>query len=439
MQAFQVERMLDMGKRILVWFRNDLRLHDNEVLIEAIAKSDEILPVYIFDPRHFEKTRFQAYKTGATRTKFLIESVLSLRTSLQSLGGNLLIMQGNPEELLPELVSQHNIAEVYHHREVASEETELSALVEDSLWKFKVNLKHFIGHTLYNKEDLPFPIKDIPDAFAQFKKKTERDTIVNPCFVTPSTINFVKLTEWGAIPEVGGLLQNPSTTLLKVNADFKGGEQEALAHLHHYLHAEEHMMLTNAALKKHEVVSKLSAWLALGCLSPREVYWKMKEAAAHYGVRPYFNQLSLGLLWRDYYRFMFKKHGSTFFMPQGLKIDGVSLQPLGTSSLQQWKDAHTGQPLVDAYMEELNTTGYINQMARQLVATYLVKELGVSWVLGAAYFEEQLIDYCPASNWGNWAAVDGVGNDQKLIKSFDFEKLLKFLDPKGTFKQDVRA
>ena len=65
-----------MGKKIVVWFRNDLRLHDNEVLEEAILKSDEILPVYIFDPRHFEKTYYHTYKTGTTRTKFLLESVL---------------------------------------------------------------------------------------------------------------------------------------------------------------------------------------------------------------------------------------------------------------------------------------------------------------------------------------------------------------------------
>lgn len=428
-----------MGKRILVWFRNDLRLHDNEMLVEAISKSDAILPVYIFDPRHFEKTCFHTYKTGATRTKFLIESVASLRKSLQSFGGDLLLLQGNPEELLPELVAEYEITEVYHHREVADEETELSLRVEDSLWKLKVNLKHFIGHTLYNKEDLPFPIKDIPDVFAQFKKKTERDTIVNPCFITPTTINFVKATAWGALPEISDLLKNQLAVLLKVNSDFKGGEQEALTHLHDYLHAEENMTLTNSALKKHEIVSKLSAWLSLGCLSPRKVYWKMKEATAHYGVRPYFSQISLGLLWRDYYRFMFKKHGSIFFMPQGFKVDGISVPLTNSDILQQWKDAHTGQPLVDAYMQELNTTGYINQMARQLVATYLVKELGVSWIMGAAYFEEKLIDYCPASNWGNWAAVHGVGNDEKLIKSLDFDKLLKFLDPKGTFKQDVRA
>ncbi|WP_461788286.1 DASH family cryptochrome [Pedobacter sp.] len=428
-----------MGKKILVWFRNDLRLHDNEMLVEAIAKADEILPVYIFDPRHFQKTNYHTYKTGATRAQFLLQSVASLQQSLQNLGGDLLVLNGYPEELLPELVAKYELSEVYHHREVAGEETAVSVSVEDALWKLKVNLKHFIGHTLYNKEDLPFPIKDIPDVFTQFKKKTERDAIVKPCFATPTTISFVSADDWGAIPEIDTLLQDDEASTLILNLEFVGGEKEALSHLHDYLHAGEGMMLANASLKKHEIVSKLSAWLALGCLSPREVYWKMQDAEAIYGVKPYFHQIILGLLWRDYFRFMFKKYGGTFFSQQGFKKDALDLPLEDSQQLRSWKLGQTGQPLVDAFMEELNTKGYINQVARQLVATYLVKVLGVNWVLGAAYFEEKLIDYCPASNWGNWATVAGVGNDQKLSSSFDFEKLLKFLDPKGAFAQVVQA
>lgn len=427
-----------MGKKILVWFRNDLRLHDNEMLVEAVSKADEILPVYVFDPRHFEKTNYHSFKTGTTRAKFLVESVSSLQQSLKEMGGNLLVLQGYPEEILPALIVKHDIAEVYHHREVASEETAVSVKVEDALWKQKVNLKHFIGHTLYNKEDLPFPIKDIPDVFTQFKKKTERDAIVKPCFTTPEAINFVSLEDWGSIPEISELLQDKETSML-IKSDFIGGEKEALAHLHDYLHAGEGMVLAKATLKKHEIVSKLSAWLALGCLSPREVYWKMKEAETNFGAKPYFNQIVLGILWRDYYRFMFKKYGNTFFQPQGFKKDGLPLQLENSSTLQNWKDGQTGQPLVDFCMHELNTTGYINQAARQLVSIYLVKELEQNWVLGAAYFEEKLIDYCPASNWGNWATIAGVGNDQKLSNSFDFEKLLKTLDPKGAFALVVRA
>lgn len=427
----------DMSKRILVWFRNDLRLHDNEMLVEAIAKSDCILPVYFFDPRQFETTPYGTLKTGVNRARFILENVEALRQSFIRLGGNILIATGRPEDFLPDLVKQYEITEVYHHREVANEETAVSMQVEDLLWKLKVNLKHFIGHTLYNKEDLPFPIKDIPDVFTQFKKKTERDALVKPCILTPTVINFLEVEEWGEVPLISELLPNEQTDSL--NPVFKGGEDEALKHLHDFLHAGEGMASANATVKKNEVAANLSTWLAVGSLSPREVYWKLKEAEANYGLKPYFGQIVLGLLWRDYFRFMFKKYGNTFFKQEGFKQEMESMPLQETTSLNQWKNASTGHTVVDALMNELNTVGYINNSARILVASYLVCELKVNWVMGAAYFEEKLVDYCPASNWGNWANVAGVGNDQRLSGNFNFEKQLKAFNPKGVYAQAIRV
>jgi deoxyribodipyrimidine photo-lyase len=429
----------DMSKRILVWFRNDLRLHDNEMLVEAIAKSDSILPVYFFDPRQFEQTQYHTLKTGLNRTQFILQSVEALRQSFIKLGGNILIIQGKPEDFLPDLVSTYEIAEVYHHREVASEETVISTHVEDLLWGLKVNLKHFIGHTLYNKEDLPFPVKDIPDVFTLFKKKTERDAIVKPCFLTPQEIEFVNVDEWGTLPSLSELLPNEDSSEVVENDFFIGGEEQAFERLHDFLHTGEDMAYANATVKRNEVVSKLSAWLAIGCLSPREVYWKLKEAEANYGLKPYFGQIVLGILWRDYFRFMFKKYGNIFFKPGGFKQEPVSLSLLETDALKLWQTGNTGHALVDSIMHELNATGYINNSSRQLIAIYLVDELKVNWVMGAAYLEEKLIDYCPASNWGNWANIAGVGNDQRLSNSFNFEKQLKIYDPKGIYAQAIRA
>ncbi len=428
-----------MSKKILVWFRNDLRLHDNEMLVEAIAKSDCILPVYFFDLRQFEPTPYRTLKTGVNRTQFLLENVEALRQSFKKLGGDILILTGKPEDLLPELVSKHEITEVYHHREVASEETAISTQVEDLLWKLRVNLKHFIGHTLYNKEDLPFPIKDIPDVFTQFKKKTERDALVKPCFLTPAEINFVETNEWGTIPLLTDLLPNEAIDVSAHPSPFLGGEEEAFKHLHDFLHTGEGMASANATVKKNEVVANLSAWLAVGSLSPREVYWKLKEAEANYGLKPYFGQIVLGLLWRDYFRFMFKKYRNTFFRQEGFKQEVQPMPLQETAALKKWKAACTGHVLVDSIMNELNTTGYINHSSRLLVASYLIDKLKVNWVMGAAYFEEKLIDYCPASNWGNWANMAGVGNDQRLSSSFSFEKQLKAFDPKGVYAHAMRA
>ncbi|MCY1539528.1 Cryptochrome DASH [compost metagenome] len=218
---------------------------------------------------------------------------------------------------------------------------------------------------------------------------------------------------------------------------FKGGEEEALKHLHDFLHTSEDRL--SGGLKKNDMVAKLSAWLAIGSLSPREVYWRLREAENSSGHKPYFAPIIIGLLWRDYYRFMFKKYGNTFFRQEGFKQEIEIIELKDNEKLNQWKNATTGHTLIDSLMRELNVSGYLTHNARMLVATYLIYELQVSWVLGAAYFEEQLIDYCPASNWGNWASIAGVGNDQRLSVNFSFEKQLKVFDPKGVYTSSAKV
>lgn len=414
-------------KKILVWFRNDLRLHDNEMLVEAIAKSDSILPVYFFDPRYFTQTTFDTLKTGSTRTHFLLESVAALRTSLQKLGGDLLILHGKPEELITDLVTEFEISEVYHHREVGPEETNISAMVEDVLWKQRINLKHFIGHTLYNKEDLPFPIKDIPDVFAQFKKKTERDAIVKACFESPASISFVDNENWGELPELSELGFSTADNISE-NIQLRGGEESGLLHMADLLApgSEVYKKLNSKTAEKFS--AKLSPWLALGCLSPRKVYWMIKAAEQEFGNNQNFSQILLGLLYRDYYRFMFKKHGIKFFQEPGFESQVQSPEKVDEFVMAQWKNGETGHPLVDQYMKELVTTGFIGHAGRLIVATYLVHVLKIHWTYGAAYFEEKLIDYSAASNWGNWANVAGAGLDLKSKNMYDLEKQIKVLE-----------
>jgi deoxyribodipyrimidine photo-lyase len=96
--------------------------------------------------------------------------------------------------------------------------------------------------------------------------------------------------------------------------------------------------------------------------------------------------------------------------------------------MEQWKNGETGHQLVDGYMKELLSTGFINHAGRLLVATYLVYVSKIHWTNGAAYFEEKLIDYSAASNWGNWANVAGAGLDLKSKTMFDLDKQIKVLD-----------
>ena len=410
------------NKKILVWFRNDLRVHDNEILFEATRKADKVLPVYIFDPFYFKTTELDLLKTGNIRAKFLLESVNNLRSNLQKLGGELIVKMGNPAEIIPQLAQQYEVSEVYHHREVAFEETQISEEVEAALWKIKLNLKHFIGHTLYHKEDLPFPIKDIPDSFSIFKKKVERDSQVRPCIETPEYIYTPDIEDAGNIPTLADLGLAEPVDDPRSDFHYAGGESTGLLQLENYVSNQP----VNSAAKgaKHsDHPSRLSAWISLGCLSMRWVYREVTHGS-HNSNSP----LVLELLWRDYFRFMFKKHGKQFYSPGKFKdtADGSFLNQ--EELFEKWKAGNTGVHFVDASMHQLNATGYIPNANRQAVAVYLAHELRVDWRKGAAYFEEKLIDYSPASNLGNWAFVAGVENDPRDTRYFLSPKQISELD-----------
>jgi len=420
-------------KTILVWFRNDLRVRDNEILLEALRKADRILPVYCFDPYYFKTNPSGNPKTGNIRAKFLLESVADLRRNLRVLGGELIIRIGNPAEILPQLAEQYQVSEVYHHREVAHEETEISEQVETALWKMRLNLKHFIGHTLYHKEDLPFPIKDIPDSFAVFKKKIERDSTVRPCIGTPEATLTPAITDAGELPALEDLGLTAPVNDPRSASLFTGGETAALHQLDLLFSNGDHVAGSKSARSSaiNAFSSKLSAWISLGCVSLRYVYWEVikHQQATHTNQ---YNSLLLDLLWRDYFRFMFKKHGQKFIAAKNKSTLANDLAPNQDELFDAWKNGETGVPMVDAIMHELNATGYINNYSRQVVAVFLVNDLKVDWTKGAAYFEEKLIDYSPASNWGNWAFIAGV-NDARESRYNIAVKPATELETKGDF------
>ena len=406
-------------RTILVWFRNDLRIHDNEILLRAVERSQRIVPVYCFDPRHFTHTKYGTRKTGVLRAAFLRENVLALQQTLRQLGGDLIIDYGHPEELLPQIAEKYQVDEVYHHREVAYEETYISGLVEEALWKMQINLRHFIGHTLYHKEDLPFPIRDIPDAFAVFKKKTERESSIRPQLGMPDTIRVPEGMDSGKAPELMELGFDKSEIAQVSNLKFPGGEAIALDQMHAFLY--DHTP---------EEYTELSPYIAVGALSPNTFYHATKEAENTVLDKKRGEQIILKLLWRDYYRFMFKKHGNRFFQLGGLTGTPPEIAPDEDKLFDLWKRANTGNPIVDRAVQQLNETGYIPHYQRVIVASYLIHELKVNWLKGAAWFEEKLIDYGPANNYGSWAHLAGVGSSIKDNKPADLKKLTAQFYPK---------
>ena len=422
-------------KITVVWFKTDLRLNDNETLVKAIAQSDQIIPVYCFDESHFGKSDFGFQKTGSYRATFLLESIQDLDKNLRALGSGLIIAKGKPEEEIPKIVKQYNANKVVAKREVAFEEKRTEALVQEALFKIKCELETFSTSTLYHAEDLPFSIKNIPDVFTNFRKQTEKEAQIRPAFETPIKIKSPQI-EPVVIPSIEELGLSFQSIDSRAAIVFKGGENEALKRLNHYFEGTGSISTykeTRNGLIGADYSSKFSAWLALGCISPRFIYQELKKYEQKFGSNESTYWLVFELIWRDYFRFIMKKYNAKLFLQSGIKTNEIQINDTNSINMEAWINGETGVDFVDANMIELKLTGFMSNRGRQNVASYLCNDLKLDWRLGATYFEQQLIDYDVCSNWGNWAYLAGVGNDPREKRYFNIEKQAAQYDKNKTY------
>lgn len=422
--------------RILIWFRNDLRLHDHEPLHRALDQKAQIIPVYCFDRRQFGETSFGFKKTGAYRAQFLLETVADLREKLRSHGSDLIIRMGEPEQEVSKLAEALNVDAVYWHEEVTQEETDVEHKLEKALGQLQVASEVYWGATLYHPDDLPYEMSRLPEVFTQFRKGVEKEVAVAPTFPTPK--EFPPLPEGidaGELPSLSDFELEPAEIDPKGVLAFKGGETEAFKRLQHYFWEADKLQVykeTRNGMLGADYSSKFSAWLANGSLSPRTVYEEVKKYESQRKKNNSTYWMIFELIWRDYFRFVCAKYGRKIFRKGGIRNLPVEWQQ-DWKRFDKWRDGETGYPLIDANMKEIAATGFMSNRGRQNVASFLTKNLGIDWQMGAEWFESLLIDYDVCSNWGNWNYTAGVGNDARGFRYFNIPKQSKDYDPEGKY------
>ncbi|WP_297333356.1 DASH family cryptochrome [Flavobacterium sp.] len=419
----------------IVWFKTDLRLHDNEALVRAIQQSSSVVPVFCIDESQFGTTKFGFQKTGSYRAQFLLESLADLDAQLRQYQSGLVVVKGIPEEELPRLARLYNAKKVYAKKEVTTDEKKQEERVAAALWKQGCVVETFSTSTLYHAEDLPFPLKGIPDVFTTFRKKIEKEAGIRPVFKKPEHIPSPVIAPL-ELPTLQDLGLEPAVADARGVLPFKGGETAGLKRLNYYIFEQQGIATykdTRNGMVGADYSSKFSPWLAMGCLSPREVYHEVKKYEEKFGANKSTYWMIFELLWRDYFRFMMKKHRQRLFLKGGIKNKPVG-GGCSPDVIQKWIDGETGQDFIDANMRELKLTGYMSNRGRQNVASYFCHDLGQDWRYGAAYFEEMLIDYDPSSNWGNWAYIAGVGNDPREERQFNPQKQASDYDADKSFR-----
>jgi deoxyribodipyrimidine photo-lyase len=422
-------------KRAIVWFTTDLRLHDNETLLKAIEENDEVLPVYCIDPRYFETTKAGFKKTGKFRAQFLLESLKDLDQGLRERGSGLMLLNGRPECLLDELCKEYKVEKIYTKQEIAWDELQMQNATEKSL--SNCELIKVENSFLYHKNDLNFVHGKLPSVFTEYRKQLEKNAKVRDLFICPDKINSPNIEEviWPKVEDLGlsSIVKDPRAAY-----DFLGGEVAAMKRLNTYLfetHCISKYKETRNGLIGENYSSKFSAALAMGCLSAKYIYHSIKLYEAQFGGNDSTYWLVFELLWRDYFRLMMEKYPKQFFLKNGIqKLHNLNFKH-SESDFENWKQGKTKDDFVNANMIELRNTGFMSNRGRQNVASYLCHDLKLDWRMGAAYFEEILIDYDVSSNWCNWAYIAGVGNDPRNGRAFNLEKQAKTYDPESKYRR----
>lgn len=421
----------------ILWFTTDLRLHDNEALTTALKNNKQIVPVYCLDQEQFRQEQFGFRRMGARRLQFLQETLLDLDAQLRALGSGLMILYGKADEVLPAFVSSYQARTVYAKKEIVPEEKAVQARVEKALWKVNAVLEVFSTSTMHHPQDLPFGVSHIPDLFTSFRKKVEKETVVRPVFDVPGSISspVIPVLKLPSLSELG--FETPLADDRTV-FPFKGGETQALQRLQDYLYTTRSILTykeTRNGLVGVDYSSKFSPWLALGSLSPKWIYHAIREFEKKNGANDSTYWLIFELLWRDFFRFMIKKHGEKYFRYNGISGKHEPAPEGNNKVLLSWIEGHTGDDFVDANMKELAATGFMSNRGRQNVASYFINDLKQDWRVGAAYFEQELIDYDPCSNYCNWAYLAGVGNDNRSDRYFDTRKQAETYDKDRSYRE----
>jgi deoxyribodipyrimidine photo-lyase len=406
----------------LYWFDQDLRLDDNPALDLAIRGASTLLCLYCHDPAVCDVDTFGTKRQGDLRQRFIEHGLDQLSANLQRHGQALMQVSGPATTILPRLIERYQIQRILRSRHFGH--FEVRAWEQLQRAHPSVEFIEAEGYTLFTREQVS-GIGTLPQTFSKFRRLVERMSVAAPLQQRP-------FPPPPSLPEALPQSQANLSALPKVQ--YQGGEAAAMNHVNDYFASQSPSTYkqTRNELDGWSSSSKMSPWLASGCLSVRRLYQRLKHYEADHGANDSTYWLFFELLWREYFQWYALQHAEKLFLPGG--INGAKPDyAFDRGRFDDWCKGETRWPLVNACMQQLNQTGYLSNRARQIVASVLVNELALDWRCGAGYFEKQLIDYDIAANWGNWQYIAGVGADPRGGRHFSIEKQAQQFDADGRY------
>ncbi|MDB4502000.1 DNA photolyase family protein [Akkermansiaceae bacterium] len=398
-------------RRVLHWFRRDLRLTDNTALLEANSSGLEVVPVYVLS----DWTGDHSW-TGPKRQRFLCECLSSLSGNLEHLGGRLIIRQGDAVSEILRLIKEAEIDAVFYNEDVdpfgQAVEARLKAQSPVPVHSFQDASLH--GPTDILKGD-GTPYRVYTPFSKQWLPVEKRSPAGRPESVkTPKNLDSLPLPTLATWGLEEGEWELP-----------KGGEKAARERMKEALDRRIPQYDDTRDIPSIPGTSRLSQDLRWGTLSIRELYQK----AAKLGSEQYLKELG----WREFY-FQILHH-----FPDVLKDEfnpdwrGLPWDEPG-EKFEAWKSGQTGFPIIDAGIRELLKTGFMHNRVRMMVAMFLTKDLHIDWRLGEQFFAQHLLDGEIASNNGGWQWSAGTGADAApYFRIQNPWSQTKRFDPKGEY------
>ena len=394
-------------KRSIIWFRRDLRIGDHPALIAAIASSDEVIPLFILDKQQIEEA-------GSKLLAYMSNSLRALDASLEN---RLHIIEGDQVEVLKELIELYGVTEVHISEEPERYGAERDARVEAAgipLIRTGSPYAVYPGRVVKPSDATPYKV------YTPFYKNWCIHGWRPPA-PTPKEIKApVPPAKYRAFPDFAA----PAGTNI-----IEAGEAAALKRFKEFSKSALDSYDENRNFAGIDGTSKMSSYLKFGEIHPRTILDRLGDSAGE-------NVFRKEIAWREFYADVLWHNPNTvteYYSPvyAEMRYDtGASAD----EKFEAWKAGKTGFPMVDAGMRQLLEAGWMHNRVRMIVASFLVKDLHLEWQQGAAWFEENLSDFDPASNAHGWQWTAGCGTDASPYYRV-FNPILQGLkfDPNGDY------
>lgn len=421
-----------MSNLILFWHRRDLRVTDNLGLSYAQSSANKIVGCFCFDPQILHGDDI-----ALIRLQYLLGCLQELQHNYQKLKHPFLFLQGEPEQVIPDVASHLGVISVVWNRDVEPYSRLRDRRVSERLKEKGIEVKTFWDQLLVAPEEIQTQSGNPYTVYTPFWKNWQGQKKLDPvadlepgaaltqaqekALDRVEVIPFPSLKAWG-YTEVDKLLIIP-------------GERAAQEQLQKFgdrgLETYEEQRNTPSI----EGTSKLSAALKLGAIGIRKV-WQTTQQAISKSASDKSRQNILTwqqeLAWREFYQHVL------YHFPE--LADGPYRQLFkhfpwenNPQHFQAWCEGKTGYPIVDAAMRQLNTTGWMHNRCRMIVASFLTKDLIINWQWGERYFMQHLIDGDLAANNGGWQWSASSGMDAKPLRIFNPASQGQKFDPKAEY------